>query len=230
MLGRAAGAAAGRPGTALWQRGIGSTAALDPALLVSAGEPLAAAHRRRHPWPCTVPAAACQPHPPPLLSPPHPQDELRSIVGDRLTTAAAAREQHGKDESFHRPVPPQAVVFPESTAEVSRIVRAAAAARTPVIPFGAGTSLEGHVAALAGGVSLDMSRMNRVLSVRSVIKPHLLALLSALPSAGKRWQHPTATAMHPPRSLQVSQEDMDCWVQAGVTRKQLDEHLRDTGL
>ncbi len=61
---------------------------------------------------------------------------------------------------------PQAVLYPDSTEEVSRIVRAAAAARCPVIPFGAGTSLEGHIAALQGGICLDLSRMNRVLQAR----------------------------------------------------------------
>ncbi|PRW20430.1 lactate dehydrogenase [Chlorella sorokiniana] len=127
--------------------------------------------------------------------------ELRAILGDRLTTAPSALEQHGRDESFHRPVPPQAVAFPESTEEVAAIVRAAAAHRTPIVPFGAGTSLEGHVAALRGGICLDMTRMNRILEVN--------------PEDMDCWVNP---------------EDMDCWVQAGVTRKQLDEHLRDTGL
>ncbi|MGE0716852.1 MAG: FAD-linked oxidase C-terminal domain-containing protein [Alphaproteobacteria bacterium] len=119
-------------------------------------------------------------------------DRLRQILGDRLSTAMAVREQHGRDESYHVSAPPDAVAFARSTEEVADVVRACAEAGVPVIPFGTGTSLEGHVAALHGGVCLDVSLMKEV--------------------------------------LRVSPEDLDCTVQAGVTRKQLNEHLRDTGL
>lgn len=119
-------------------------------------------------------------------------DVLSQIVGDRVTTAAAIREQHGKDESFHACAPPDAVVFAHTTEEVSCIVMACAARDVPVIPFGTGTSLEGHVAALHGGVSIDVSQMNEILAVNA--------------------------------------EDLTCQVQPGVRRKQLNEHLRDTGL
>ena len=117
---------------------------------------------------------------------------LRARFGDRCSTAAAVRDQHGRDESWHAPAPPDAVVFAETVAEVQEVVRLCAAHRVPVIPFGTGTSLEGHVAALQGGVSLDLSRMNRV--------------------------------------LRLSPEDLDCTVEPGVTRKQLNAHLRDLGL
>jgi len=117
---------------------------------------------------------------------------LRQIVGDRLSTSTAILEQHGRDESFHPTIPPEAVVFAQSTDEVSRIVSACAERNVPVIPYGTGTSLEGHVAALQGGVSIDVTLMNEI--------------------------------------LQVNNEDLDCRVQPGVTRKQLNEYLRDTGL
>src|SRR5690606_1950550 len=87
---------------------------------------------------------------------------------------------------------PDGVVFPESTEEVQKIVRACAAHRVPLIPFGTGTSLEGHVNAPGGGISLDTSRMNRILAVNA--------------------------------------EDLDCTVEPGVTREELNRHLRDTGL
>ncbi len=119
-------------------------------------------------------------------------EALRAVVGDRVSTSAAVREQHGKDESYHAPHPPDAVAFVESTEEISEIVKICAARAVPVVPFGTGTSLEGQVAALRGGICIDVSRMNAVLSV----------------NAG----------------------DMDATVQAGVTRKQLNEHLRDSGL
>lgn len=119
-------------------------------------------------------------------------DDLRGIVGERLSTAAALCEQHGRDESYHPPVPPEAVVFAEGTDEVAAVVAACARHGAPVIPFGTGTSLEGHVAAVEGGVCIDLGRMNRILAVHA--------------------------------------DDMDAVVEAGVTRKQLNAYLRDTGL
>ena len=90
---------------------------------------------------------------------------LREVVGPRLSTSAAVREQHGRDESYHTPHPPDVVVFAESTEEVAGIVKACARRQVPVIPFGAGTSLEGHVAALRGGVCIDLGGMDQVVAV-----------------------------------------------------------------
>ena len=118
--------------------------------------------------------------------------ELRALLGDRVSTAAAVRAHHGKDESYHAPHLPDAVVFPETTEEVAAIVKTCARHKAPIIPFGTGTSLEGHVMALHGGVTVALTNMKKI----------------------KR----------------VSAADLDVTVEAGVTRKQLNEHLRDTGL
>jgi D-lactate dehydrogenase (cytochrome) len=91
--------------------------------------------------------------------------DLRLFLGDRATAALAAREHHGHDESSHPPALPDLVCFPQSTEEVSRIVDVSARYHLPIIPFGAGTSLEGHVQALRGGICIDMRQMNRVLRV-----------------------------------------------------------------
>jgi len=90
-------------------------------------------------------------------------NQMTEIVGDRLTTARDELFRHGQDESWHPPIPPDLVVFPESTSEVSRIMRTCHQAGIPVIPFGVGTSLEGGVAATLGGVCLDLTQMKRVL-------------------------------------------------------------------
>ena len=117
---------------------------------------------------------------------------LRDAFGDRLSTAAGVREQHGRDESYHPAAAPDAVVFAGSEEDVAKAVEICARYACPIIPYGTGTSLEGHVAAVRGGVCIDVSPMNQV--------------------------------------LEVNAEDLDCRVQAGVTRKQLNQHLRETGL
>jgi len=88
---------------------------------------------------------------------------LRDLLGDRVSTGAAVREHHSRGESHHHPVLPDAVVFPASTDEVQALVAACAAHRVPMTAFGAGSSLEGHVIPLRGGVSVDLTRMTRVL-------------------------------------------------------------------
>ena len=92
--------------------------------------------------------------------------ELGAILGDRLSVNEAERTAHGRDESYHPAMSPDMVAYPDSAEEVAAIVRLCSRSGTPVIPFGAGTSLEGHIAAVEGGVCLDMSHMNRVLDIR----------------------------------------------------------------
>jgi D-lactate dehydrogenase (cytochrome) len=90
---------------------------------------------------------------------------LQQLLGERLSTAALVREKHGRDASWHPCVPPDAVAFAQSTEEASEIVKICARHKVPLIPFGGGTGLEGHVVALRGGVCLDISRMNRILQI-----------------------------------------------------------------
>ena len=93
-------------------------------------------------------------------------EALSARFGSRFSVTAAVRLHHGKDESSHTPMPPDAVVFAESTVEVAEIVGLCHRHRTPVIAFGTGTSLEGHLLAVNGGVSIDLSALNQVIAVR----------------------------------------------------------------
>jgi D-lactate dehydrogenase (cytochrome) len=117
---------------------------------------------------------------------------LTAKFGNRVVTSQAVREQHANTTTWIANEPPDAVVFPQATGDVQDIVRICAKLRVPVIPFGTGTSLEGHINAPYGGVSIDFRDMNRVLAVNA--------------------------------------QDLDCVVEPGITRKQLNEHLRDQGL
>jgi D-lactate dehydrogenase (cytochrome) len=92
-------------------------------------------------------------------------ENLKALLGGRASVAAAVREQHSHDESYHTPAAPDIVCFPASTDEVSAILKISAAHQVPVIPFGAGTSLEGHVNAIRGGITIDLREMNKVLRV-----------------------------------------------------------------
>src|SRR5215203_3672476 len=118
--------------------------------------------------------------------------ELTAAFGNRVVTSAAVREQHANTTTWIENEPPEAVVFPQSAADVQQIVRICARHRVPVIAFGTGTSLEGHINAPCGGISIDFRDMNRVLAVHA--------------------------------------EDLDCVVEPGITRKALNEFLRDQGL
>jgi D-lactate dehydrogenase (cytochrome) len=117
---------------------------------------------------------------------------LQKHFGERCSTAMVVREQHGRDESSFDVPPPGAVVFAQCTEDVSTVVRLACQYDCPVIPFGVGTSLEGHLLAVHGGISLDVSRMNQVLAIDA--------------------------------------QDLTVTVQPGVTRKQLNEAVKSTGL
>jgi D-lactate dehydrogenase (cytochrome) len=116
----------------------------------------------------------------------------REFLGERITTNAVLREQHSHGEDAQPPRLPDAVAFVERSEEAARLLALCHLHRVPVVPFGAGTSLEGHVTPVHGGVTINLSRMNRI--------------------------------------LEVNQPDMDCCIEAGVTRPQLNEYLRDQGL
>ncbi len=117
---------------------------------------------------------------------------LKQRFGDRFHTGQAIREQHGHTTTYIENQPPDAVVFPQSVEEISEIVKTCATHKVPVIPYGTGTSLEGHVNAPAGGISVDVAEMNQILAVNA--------------------------------------SDLDCVVQPGVTREDLNTYLRDQGL
>ncbi|MGA0571932.1 FAD-binding oxidoreductase [Variovorax sp. VNK109] len=119
-------------------------------------------------------------------------EALKARFGANCSTALAVREQHGRDESSFQAPPPAAVVFAESTKDVADAVKLASDHSVPVIPFGVGSSLEGHLLAVQGGISIDVSRMNKV--------------------------------------LHINADDLTVTVQPGVTRKQLNEDIKSTGL
>lgn len=119
-------------------------------------------------------------------------ESARQLLGDRLTTNATLREHHSHGQDAQPPVLPDAVAFVETSEEVAELLRLCNEARVPIVAWGGGTSLEGHVIPVHGGITLDLSRMTRI--------------------------------------IDVSQSDMDCRIEAGVTREQLNNHLRDVGL
>ena len=119
-------------------------------------------------------------------------DALRAILGDRLATSAAVRDQYARGEAWDEAMPPDAMAFPLTTEEVSQVASICFAHGVPMIPSGAATSLEGHITAPQGGLGVNLARMETILAVNA--------------------------------------EDLDCTVQAGVTREALNAHLRDTGL
>jgi D-lactate dehydrogenase (cytochrome) len=118
--------------------------------------------------------------------------ELKQALGARATDAETVREHHSHGESYHAPAPPDVVCFPQSVGEVADIVRIGRRHGLPIVPFGAGTSLEGHVQALRGGITIDVRDLNRI--------------------------------------TRISVDDLDATVEAGVTRLQLNQALRNTGL
>jgi len=118
--------------------------------------------------------------------------KLRAVLGDRLSTGSSVRELHARDEAYSAPALPDAVAFPESAEEVAKIATICAENGCPIVPYGIGTSLEGHVVPVQGGVSVDFSRMNRI--------------------------------------LEIDERNLIATVEPGVTRTQLNEALRATGL
>ncbi|MEQ1714617.1 MAG: FAD-linked oxidase C-terminal domain-containing protein [Hyphomicrobium sp.] len=119
-------------------------------------------------------------------------ERLENLLPGRLAQGEAIRRQHANALTFHAAEPPDAVVWPHTTEEVSQIVKIAASRRVPLVAFGGGTSLEGHINCPSGGISIDFSKMTRVIAVRP--------------------------------------DDLDCTVEAGVSRRRLNQELRDTGL
>ncbi len=107
-------------------------------------------------------------------------EELEELLGERLSLSESVREQHGHDESFHASVPPEAVAYAQSNQEVAEIVKICVRNKKPIIPYGTGTSLEGHVAALQGGVCINISEMNKVLEVNAT-EPTLAQLRTLFP-------------------------------------------------
>ena len=110
---------------------------------------------------------------------------LQTLLGDRLSTGDTVRAEHSRDEAYSAPVLPDAVAFPADVDEVAAIMKACSAAGCPVVPFGIGTSLEGHVVPLHGGVSVDLSRMDRILEVDernllAVVEPGVTRNLSLI--------------------------------------------------
>ena len=133
-----------------------------------------------------APIARMRPAPPELLQ------GLGERFQERCSTEPSVRHRHGRDDSPYDTTPPDCVVFPTTAAEVAEVVRMCARHRVPVIAYGAGTSIEGHIMAVEGGVTIDLSRMNKVLA--------------------------------------VDKEDLTATVEAGVTRKQLNAAIQDSGL
>ena len=119
-------------------------------------------------------------------------EELKRLLGARANDSASVRDHHSHGESYHPPAPPDIVCFPNDTGEVAAILTIAARHRVPIVPFGAGTSLEAHVNAVRGGICVDLRNMKAI--------------------------------------VRVSAEDLDATVEAGVTRKQLNKALSNTGL
>lgn len=120
------------------------------------------------------------------------QSQLEARFGARFSTSQALREQHSSQETHHHGAFPDAVIFVETTEDVAEVVKLCATHQVPIIPYGAGTSLEGQLSAIKGGISIDLSRMNQI--------------------------------------LRVSEADLDCTIQPGVTREQLNQYLHDKGL
>ncbi|WGF90646.1 FAD-binding oxidoreductase [Marinivivus vitaminiproducens] len=119
-------------------------------------------------------------------------ERLRPVLGERLSTVLSVRAHHGQDQSYHPAALPDAVAFARSTEEVAAVVAACAEQRVAVVPYGVGSSIEGQIQAVRGGICIDLSGMDRV--------------------------------------LELNAQDLDVRVEAGVTRKALNAHLRDTGL